>query len=106
MKILARVKKIFEIEQGSTKAGKDWKKQRVLVTQLNNDFRDELIIEFFNDWIPKGAYELNVGQPYEFEITIKSREWNGKYYTNVTGSHSILPTESTESNTNNDETPF
>ena len=79
MKITARVVKVLQIESGTGKNGNEWKKQSILVTQLDNDFKDELLLDMWNDNIK----ELEVGASYKFEISFKSREWNGKYFTNV-----------------------
>jgi hypothetical protein len=78
MRITARVEKLLELQSGTTKAGKQWKKQQILVSQ-KDEFHNELLIEMWNDNI----MDMNEGQNYEFDIVIKTREWNGKYYTNV-----------------------
>ena len=82
MRIIARLDKILELQSGTTKAGKQWKKQPMLVSQ-KDEFHSELLIEMWNDNI----IELKEGNNYKFEIAIKSREWNGKYYTNVSSSN-------------------
>ena len=96
MKITARVVKVLQIESGTGKNGNEWKKQSILVTQLDNDFKDELLLDMWNDNIK----EFEEGASYEFEISFKSREWNGKYFTNVNckSAYSIHST--------NDENPF
>ncbi|MBC8265444.1 MAG: DUF3127 domain-containing protein [Flavobacteriales bacterium] len=78
MKITAIVTDVLEIQSGTNKAGKEWKKQGVLVKQLN-DFKGDLLIEFWNDNI----LEFEKGRSYIFNIIVESREWNGKYFTNV-----------------------
>ena len=78
MKITARVNKVLELQSGETKAGKEWKKQGILVHQFN-DFKDELLIDMWNDNIVK----VEKGKTYEFEVNIKSKEWKDKYFTNV-----------------------
>jgi len=96
MKITARVQKIFDPQVGTSKNGNEWKKQSLLVTQLDNDFNDELMIDMWNDSIK----EVEEGTAYEFDIIVKSKEWNGKYYTNVNckSAYSIHST--------NEENPF
>lgn len=78
MRIIARVEKVLELQSGTAKSGTKWKKQPILVSQ-KDEFKNELLIEMWNDNI----MDLNEGENYEFEIVMKSREWNGKYYTNV-----------------------
>ena len=78
MRIIARVKKVMDLQSGKSAKG-EWKKQSVLVTQTGTAFKDELLIDFWN----QNIIDLNEGENYNFEIVIKSREYNGKYYTNV-----------------------
>ena len=79
MRIIAKVRKIFELQTGTSKNGNQWKKQSLLVSQSDNSFNDELMIDMWNDSIK----EVEEGTTYDFDIIIKSKEWNGKYYTNV-----------------------
>ena len=96
MRITARVQKIFDVQSGTSKNGNEWKKQSILVSQLDNDFKDELMIDMWNDSIK----EVEEGTAYDFDIIVKSKEWNGKYFTNVNckSAYSIHST--------NDENPF
>ena len=79
MRITAKVRKIFELQTGTSKNGNQWKKQSLLVSQSDNSFNDELMIDMWNDSIK----EVEEGTTYDFDIIIKSKEWNGKYFTNV-----------------------
>ena len=79
MRIIAKVRKIFELQTGTSKNGNQWKKQSLLVSQSDNSFNDELMIDMWNDSIK----EVEEGTTYDFDIIIKSKEWNGKYFTNV-----------------------
>ena len=78
MKITARVDKILDLQSGTAKSGDVWKKQGVIVHQFNK-FKDDLLIDMWND----GIIKVEEGKTYDFEVTIKSREYNGKYYTNI-----------------------
>jgi len=78
MRIIARVKKVMDLQKGKSAKG-EWKKQSVLVTQTGTDFKDELLIDFWNDNIKS----LTIGKNYTFDLILKSREYNEKYYTNV-----------------------
>ena len=78
MRIKARVSKVLDLQKGESANG-EWKKQSVLVTQTQNAYKDDLMIDFWNDKIQ----ELKEGVNYDFDIIVKSREYNGKYYTNV-----------------------
>ena len=81
MKIKARIQKILEVQTGTSKAGREWKKQAFIVTQFNS-FKDDLYCEMWNKDIDLLTVRKE-GETVEMELLIKSREWNGKYYTNV-----------------------
>tara|TARA_Y100001938_G_C7971170_1_gene369408 strand:+ start:443 stop:736 length:294 start_codon:yes stop_codon:yes gene_type:complete len=85
MKIIGRVSKIMDLQSGKSAKG-EWKKQSVLITQTETDFKDDLLIDFWNDKI----VNLEVGKNYIFYLNVKSREYNEKYYTNVS-SYKIEP---------------
>lgn len=91
MRIIARVSKVLDLQKGESANG-EWKRQSVLVTQTSNAFKDDLVIDFWNDKIQ----ELKEGRNYDFEIVIKSREYNGKYYTNVNCINVFKSTPETE----------
>ena len=96
MRIIAKVRKIFELQTGTSKNGNQWKKQSLLVSQSDNSFNDELMIDMWNDSIK----EVEEGTAYEFDIIIRSKEWKEKYYTNV-NCKSVSSIHS-----NNEENPF
>ncbi len=98
MKIKARIKKIMEVENGTSKSGHEWRRQDFIVNQFT-PFKDELCCSIFNDNISLMANRKE-GETVELELTIKSREWNGKYFTNV-NCDMIGPADSEE-----EENPF
>ena len=99
MKIKARIKKIMEVQKGTSKSGHEWKRQDFIVNQFT-PFKDELCCSIFNDNISLMANRKE-GETVELELTIKSREWNGKYFTNV-NCDMIRPV----SEADDDENPF
>ena len=97
MKIIGRVSKIMDLQSGKSAKG-EWKKQSVLITQTETDFKDDLLIDFWNDKI----VNLEVGKNYIFYLNVKSREYNEKYYTNV----SSYKIESMHENNDKKDLPF
>ena len=65
MRITARVKKVMDLQSGKSAKG-EWKKQSVLVTQTENNFKDELLL-------PDSYFTMN--NPYEqIDIIVNSLE--------------------------------
>lgn len=64
-----------------TIVGRDLKKCSAIVQ--DSDGREELLIDFLGDQNTRMASRLEVGNIYLFEVQLRSREYNGRYYTNV-----------------------
>ena len=78
MEIKGTVTQIMPLEAGQTKAGKDWQKQ-IFVIQTDGQYPKSVAIGVFNkpELIPE------VGDEVTCHINIESREYNGKWYTNI-----------------------
>jgi len=73
--------KILSILPTQTGQGKnvDWKKQDVVI-ETEGDYPKKICVSFWND---KVSDSFKVGQPLTAHINIESREYNGKWYTDV-----------------------
>jgi len=83
MTINGKLIKKLDIESGISKAGKEWKRQSILVEQ-NGDYNKEIVIGFFGDKM-KQLRDLNEGARVDVSVNIYSREFNGKYYHSIDG---------------------
>ena len=70
-------------EGTSQSTGKEWRKQDVVFETLG-DYPKTIVITFFNDKAD-ATQNLVEGAVYEVNFDIESREFNGKYYTNLNG---------------------
>lgn len=71
-----------KIESGVSQSGKQWTKQGAVI-QTQERYPRTVYFTMFGDKIPEGG--IQVGSVVEVAIEINSREYNGKWYTNVTG---------------------
>lgn len=71
---------VLKEESGVSKAGKDWKKQDFILN-TGGEYSKDICITMFNDKI----VSMNVGDTVRTRISIESKEWNGRYFTNVNG---------------------
>lgn len=71
-----------KIESGVSQSGKQWTKQGAVI-QTQERYPRTVHFTMFGDKIPEGG--MQVGSVVEVAIEINSREYNGKWYTNVTG---------------------
>jgi hypothetical protein len=85
MEIKGVIKKMLDIESGISKAGKEWKKQSVLIERPNEQYNKEICVEAFgNDKIEK-LNKFSEGDTITILANVFSREWNGKYFHSIQG---------------------
>lgn len=105
MKITGTIYKLIETE-GTSAAGKNWKKTELILKSGSDTYA-------FATWgeVTKMVKELRLGQQVEVEFSIECREYNGKYYTNLSAkSVEVIaqPEEYPQNNTTQviDDLPF
>jgi hypothetical protein len=77
MEIKGKVTKLMPIAEIS---GGKYRKQEVVIT-TEDQYPKTICLSVWNDNIAK--FQLRVGGVYSFRLDIESREYNGKYYTEV-----------------------
>ena len=81
--IKGRITKILEVESGTSKAGKDWKKQNFVI-DTGDQFNPEVCFQMFGEEKCENLTKYNkVGDEVEVSFNVSSREFNGKYYHNL-----------------------
>ena len=81
--VSGKITQILKVENGTTKAGKSWSKQSIVVDN-GDKFNPTVCITFFGDKTDL-LQGLTVGQDVTVHVNISSREFNGKYYHNIDG---------------------
>ena len=78
-----KVSLILPVEEGISKAGKEWQKQSFVI-DTGDQYNPELCFQVFGtDKIEKVINAINVGQQVEVHFNVSSREWEGKYFHNI-----------------------
>lgn len=81
MEIKGKVIKSLGLESGTSKTGNPWQKATIIVEYGNSQYPKQVAITNM-----KKAQEfasIPVGQTWLFQVDIESREYNGRYYTEV-----------------------
>ena len=82
-KITGSISKILPLEEGTSKAGKSWKKQS-LVIDTGAQFNPMVCVGFFGDKVDL-IKDKEVDQPISVMVNISSREYKDKWYTQCDG---------------------
>ena len=84
MEISGTIKKILPLQSGTSKAGNEWKKRNVVITQFG-EYGKDVCITAFGGAALESISRFIVGDTVDVKVNVESREFNGKYYTNLTG---------------------
>ena len=84
MEVKGTVKLIAPAETGVSQAGKQWKKQ-VIVVDTGADYNPDIAIQAFGDEKIKDLNKLSVGDLVLIKCNVSSREYNGRYFHNIDG---------------------
>jgi hypothetical protein len=84
MQIIGKLTTKLDRETGTSKSGKSWEKQSIVIEQTGATFNKEVVVSFFGDKI-KSLRDIEVGSEVNVSINLSSREYNGKYYHNIDG---------------------
>ena len=110
MEIKGKLIKKLETVKGTTKAGKEWQKQSFIFEQ-DDKFNTEICVDVFGDLTKdiklKLFKDLKIGEQYKVFVNISSKEFNGRYYTNI-GGWNVSPLNGIENIVQKDDTdlPF
>lgn len=81
LSVKGKVEQILKSESGVSRAGKEWKKQEFVI-ETDEQFPRKVCFTLFGDKVDllKG---LAAGQEVEVSFNLDSREYNGRWFTNV-----------------------
>ena len=78
------IKEIYNVETGQTKLGREWQKQSFKLDQ-GDMHNPEVVITVMGEERIRRLSRRKVGDYVEVSCYINSREYNGKFYHNITG---------------------
>jgi hypothetical protein len=76
------IKRMLERNAGKTKAGNDFVSQEFVVVVPNGNYMDDVCFRAFGDACGKIA-GLKAGDDVRVTFTVRSREWNGRWFTDL-----------------------
>ena len=81
VKLKGRVNRVID-ESGMTQSGKGWKKRTVIV-DTGSKFSNLAPVTFFGDKVSQA--NVSEGEQVEVTLFLGGREYNGKYYPDLSG---------------------
>lgn len=83
MEIQGKIVQVLPLQSGVGKqSGKEWKKQEyILESNTDSQFPKQICFSLWGDRIDQ--FQLTVGELVTVQIDIESREFNGRWYTDI-----------------------
>ena len=105
MEISGKLVKKLDVESGTSKSGKEWSKQSIVI-DTGGEFNNEVAVSAFGDKMTS-MNKLEIGMEVKILCNVYSREYNGRYFHNIDGYHfSIIGKEVVTSSVESDDLPF
>jgi len=80
--ITGKLVKALDLESGTSKAGKEWKKQSFVI-DTGAQFNPEVCFSLFGEDKISMLHGIKAGEEIEVSFNLSSREYNGRYYHNI-----------------------
>lgn len=80
--ITGKLVKALDVESGTSKAGKEWRKQSFVI-DTGAQFNPEVCFSLFGDDKISMLQGIKAGEEIEVSFNLSSREYNGRYYHNI-----------------------
>ena len=84
MELKGKIESKLKAENGTSKAGKEWTKQTVIINN-GDQYNPNVAISFFGDDKVKMLENFKEGQEVSIGVNISSKEFNGKWYNQIDG---------------------
>jgi len=81
LSVKGKVDQILKTESGVSRAGKEWKKQDFII-ETDEQYPKKVCFTLFGDKVDL-LNGVSAGQDVEVSFNIESREYNGRWFTNV-----------------------
>ena len=82
LSIKGKLSRKLSVESGTSKAGKEWKKQSFIV-DTGAQYNPEICFQLFGDDKIEMLNHHNEGDQVDVSFNLSSREYNGRYFHNI-----------------------
>ena len=81
MELIGKIVQVLPLRTGTSKAGNPWQVQEYILETLGTQYPRKVCFEVFGDNVNK--FPMQVGQEVTVSIDVESREFNGRWYTDI-----------------------
>ena len=82
LSVKGKLTRKLSVESGTSKAGKEWKKQGFII-DTGAEYNPQICFSLFGEEKIASLNSFSEGQMVDVSFNLSTREYNGKYYHNV-----------------------
>ena len=109
MELKGKLESKLTVEKGTSKAGKEWVKQTIIINN-GDQYNPQTAISFFGDEKVKMLEKFAEGKEVVVGVNISSKEFNGKWYNQIDGwkisEAGATPSPAIANESESDDLPF
>jgi len=99
MEVTGTIKQVLNVEQGTSKAGKEWKKLNFILESKDGEYTNTICFDVFGEEKVDNFLKFNnVGDNVTVSFNVSSREYNERWYTQTSAWMVKKNTSETETN--------
>lgn len=95
MELTGKLTRIMPLESGTSKAGKPWQKQSIILEYIDGSFTKLACIQLKNEMLLSILKGFKIGDTLTCSVNIEAREYQDRFYTDVTAWKIMKQTEDT-----------
>ena len=96
MQLIAKLTRLLPIQTGTGKNG-EWKKQDIIV-ETEGQYSKRICVSIWGDKINEGQFQI--GNELKIDFDIESRDYNGRWYTDIKAWKIELASSGSQTNSN------
>ena len=99
MEVTGTIKQVLNVEQGTSKAAKEWKKLNFILESKDGEYTNTICFDVFGEEKVDNFLKFNnVGDNVTVSFNVSSREYNERWYTQTSAWMVKKNTSETETN--------
>lgn len=83
MEFIGIIKKKLPVQQGTSKSGKNWMKQEIVIEELGKQYPNSICATAFGDKVINALSFFNEGATVKAQVDFRVQEWQGRFFNSL-----------------------
>lgn len=83
MEFIGVIKKKLPVQQGTSKSGKNWMKQEIVIEELGKQYPNSICATAFGEKTLNDVGPFREGDVVKVQVDFKAQEWQGRFFNSL-----------------------